>query len=103
MPVLRKRVLVAPISMLPLNGPKAIHTFKIIAGVHWTIDPPKDSGLGKGEPVDEHGYIKISSENFPEPNQNLKWVNDVLDRMICEANVRVCCSMTRCPPRMSWV
>ena len=87
--VLRKRVLVAPLSQLPLNGPKAIHNFKIIAGVHWLIEPPKDSGVGKDEPKDEHGYVKISSENFPEPNQNLKWANDVLDRMIREANVRL--------------
>ena len=88
MPVLRKRVLVAPVSKLPLNSPKAVHNFKIIAGVHWTIDPPKDSGVGREEPKDDHGYVKISSENFPGPNQNLKWANDVLDRMICEANVR---------------
>jgi small subunit ribosomal protein S35 len=89
MPVLRKRVLVAPISSLPLNSPKAIHSFKVIAGVHWTVDPPKDSGVGKDEPKDEHGYVKISSEHFPEPNQNLKWANDALDRMIREANVRL--------------
>jgi small subunit ribosomal protein S35 len=87
MPVLRKRVLVAPISKLPLNGPKAIHNFKTISGVHWTIDPPKDSGVGKDEPMDEHGYVKISSEGFPKPTQNLKWASDVLDRMIHEANV----------------
>jgi len=87
MPVLRKRVLVAPVSKLPLNDSKAVHNFKIIAGVHWTIDPPKDGGVGKDEPKDDHGYVKISSESFPEPNQNLKWVNDVLDRMIHEANV----------------
>jgi len=89
MPVLRKRVLVAPVTKLPLNGPKAIHNFKIIAGVHWTIEPPKDSGVGKDELKDQHGYVKISSENFPEPNQNLKWANDVLIRMIREANVRL--------------
>jgi len=89
MPVLRKRVLVAPVSELPLNGPKAVHNFKIIAGVHWTIEPPKDSGVGKDESKDEHGYVKIASENFPEPNQNLIWANDVLDRMIREANVRL--------------
>lgn len=87
MPVLRKRVLVAPITQLPLNGPKAIHNFKIIAGVHWTIEPPKDSGIGQDEPKDQHGYVKIASENFPEPNQNLKWVNDVLEKMIHVANV----------------
>jgi len=89
MPVLRKRVLVAPVAKLPLNGPKAIHNFKIIAGARWTIEPPKDGGIGNDEPKDQHGYVKISSENFPEPNQNLKWANDVLDRMIHEANVRL--------------
>jgi len=89
MPVLRKRVLVAPVAKLPLNGPKAIHNFKIIAGARWTIEPPKDGGIGNDEPKDQHGYVKISSEDFPEPNQNLKWANDVLDRMIHEANVRL--------------
>lgn len=94
MPVLRKRVLVAPVAKLPLNSPKAIHNFKVIAGVRWTIEPPKDSGIGKDEPKDQDGYVKISSENFPEPNQNLKWANDVLDRMIHEANVRLFCFTT---------
>lgn len=89
MPVLRKRVLVAPITKLPLNGPNAIHNFKIISGVHWTIEPPKDSGIGHDEPKDQHGYVKIASENFPEPNQNLKWANDVLEKMIRVANVRL--------------
>jgi small subunit ribosomal protein S35 len=106
MPVLRKRILVAPISKLPLSGPKAVHNFKIIAGVRCTIDPPKDGGVGKDEPKDDHGYVKISGENFPEPNQNLKWANDVLDRMIREANVRLySLSRPQSPGfhRISWI
>ena len=51
--------------------------------------PPKDAGV-PSDTVDEHGWIKLSCENFPEPGMNLKWASDTLDRLIAEANVRLC-------------
>jgi small subunit ribosomal protein S35 len=87
-PVMRKRIVVTPVSRLPLKNEAAIHKFKLLAGVRWTPDPPKDSGIGKTEEeYAEHGYIKISCEDFPEPAMNLKWASDTLDRLIEMANV----------------
>jgi hypothetical protein len=71
-----------------------MHKFKVLAGVRWTPDPPKDAGVGLNENGREHGYIKISCEDFPEPAQNLKWASDVIDRLIEEANV--CCRPSVC-------
>lgn len=45
--------------------------------------------MGLNEAGKEHGYIKISCEDFPHPAQNLKWASDVIDRLVTEANVRV--------------
>ncbi len=45
--------------------------------------------MGLEEKVDEHGYIKISCEDFPEPGMNLKWISDVFDRLIEQAHVRL--------------
>jgi small subunit ribosomal protein S35 len=83
-----KRVVVAPVAHLPLQNDVARHNFKLIAGVRWTQEPPPDSGVGVGEQGGEHGYIKISCEDFPRSAMNLKWASDVLDRLIKEANVR---------------
>jgi hypothetical protein len=76
------------------------------------MEMPKDSGLPSArhqpvfannaskstkqndvtsQPVDDvgkHGYIKISSEDFPSPDMNLKWAMDVLNKLVKEANVR---------------
>lgn len=86
-PVIRKRVIVTPVSRLPLKNDAAIHKFKLLAGPRWSPEAPKDSGLGHVEDSGAHGYIKISCEDFPEPAMNLKWASDALDRLIAEANV----------------
>lgn len=73
---------------LPLKDEAAIHKFKLLAGPRWTPEPPKDAGVSR---VDEwgNGYIKISMEDFPEAEKNLKWASDTLDKLVAEANVRV--------------
>jgi len=85
-PATSKRTIVAPIAQLPLRDNDARHKFKVLAGVRWTPDPPKDAGVGPNETERKHGYIKISCEDFPHPAQNLKWASDVIDRLIAEAN-----------------
>ena len=87
-PAAVKRVLTVAVSQLPLRDERAIHTFRLLAGVRWTPTPPKDSGIKPGESA-EYGYVKISCEDFPEPAMNLKWVSDRLDDLINEANVRL--------------
>jgi small subunit ribosomal protein S35 len=86
-PVTVKRALTVAVSQLPLKDKRAIYKFRLLAGVRWTPTPPKDSGIKLGESA-EHGYVKISCEDFPEPAMNLKWVSDRLDDLINEANVR---------------
>ena len=86
-PAAVKRALTVAVSQLPLKDERAIHKFRLLAGVRWTPTPPKDSGIKPGESA-EHGYVKISCEDFPEPAMNLKWVSDRLDDLINEANVR---------------
>jgi small subunit ribosomal protein S35 len=103
-PVTPKRTITVPISLLPLTNDTAIHNIKVIADTRWTMEPPKDTGLpqerhtpvyasDEGKTVErdviaEHGYIKISSESFPEGQMNLKWCMDTLRRLVKEANVR---------------
>lgn len=86
-PVTVKRAVTVAVSQLPLNNRHAFYKFRLLAGPRWTPTPPKDSGirLGFGENA-EHGYVKISCEDFPEPAMNLKWVSDRLDDLINEAN-----------------
>lgn len=86
-PVTVKRAVTVAVSLLPLHNNRAIHKFCLLAGPRWTPTPPKDSGIKLGENA-EHGYVKISCEDFPEPAMNLKWVSDRLDDLITEANVR---------------
>ena len=88
-----KRTIVTPVAHLPLKNDAAIHKFKLLAGVRWSPEPPKDSGIDQDEPGKEHGYIKISCEDFPRPAMNLKWASDALDRLIAEANVSNILSM----------
>jgi len=85
-PASAKRVVVSPVSQLPLRTPDAVHNIKLLAGARWSPETPRDSGVGLGEKVDEHGYIKISCEDFPEPGMNLKWISDVFDRLIEQAH-----------------
>ena len=87
-PVTVKRAVTVAVSQLPLNNKHAIYKLRLLAGPRWTPTPPKDSGIKLGENA-EHGYVKISCEDFPEPAMNLKWVSDRLDDLINEANVRV--------------
>lgn len=84
-----KRTIVTPVSRLPLKNEAAIHKFKLLAGVRWSIEPPKDGGIGLSEmeACGEHGYFKISCEDFPQSAMNLKWASDVIDRLVAEANV----------------
>jgi small subunit ribosomal protein S35 len=84
-PVTVKRAVTVAVSQLPLNNKNAMYKFRLLAGPRWTPTPPKDSGIKLGENA-EHGYVKISCEDFPEPSMNLKWVSDRLDDMITEAN-----------------
>lgn len=80
--------MVVPVAKLPLNGQQARHAIKLLAGPRWTPMAPAGSGIGRHEGSDEQGFIKISCEDYPEPGMNLKWISDVLDRLIKEANVR---------------
>lgn len=87
-PVTRKRVIVAPVGLLPLDGDEARYKLKVLAGPRWTVRPPKDGGVA---PVEDqtwgaHGYIKISIEDFPEPVQNLKFATDTLLNLCKAAN-----------------
>ena len=91
-PATERRIIVVPVAKLPLKNEKAIHKFKVLAGVRWTPDAPTDSGIAPNENGDEHGYFKISAEHFDVGAMNLKWASDTLDRLIAEANVR-CSSM----------
>jgi small subunit ribosomal protein S35 len=86
-PATAKRVIVSAVANLPLKSDAARHSLKLIAGSRWTPTRPKDSGVGSDEAGSEHGYIKISCEDFPRPAMNLKWASDALDRIITEANV----------------
>ncbi|VDB99709.1 unnamed protein product [Peniophora sp. CBMAI 1063] len=85
-PVTAKRVISVPVTYLPLRDANATHKLKVLAGVRWTSEPPKDAGFRYKEEGGEHGYIKISCEDFPEPSMNLKWASDALDRLVAEAN-----------------
>lgn len=83
-----KRVVVVAVDHLPLRTPQAIHKFKLLAGPRWTPNPPTDAGVAKGEPWG-NGYIKISCEDLPRPEMNLKWASDTLDKLVAEANVNI--------------
>ncbi|TFY84011.1 hypothetical protein EWM64_g10 [Hericium alpestre] len=83
-PATVKRAIVVPVSRLPLKDKHAVYKFRLLAGVRWTPQPPKDSGLTSEGGKD--GYIKISCEDFPRPAMNLKWASDTLDKLIDEAN-----------------
>jgi small subunit ribosomal protein S35 len=86
-PLTAKRTVVVPIAHLPLRNEVAIHRAKLLAGVRWTPDPPRDSGISTDENASKHGFIKISCEDFPRANMNLKWISDTVDKLVREANV----------------
>lgn len=86
-PVDQKRTIVVPVARLPLKDAAAVHRFKVFAGPRWSTEAPRDSGFDLSEGDDEHGYFKISCEDFPKAAMNLKWASDTLDRLIVAANV----------------
>ncbi|PAV22397.1 mitochondrial ribosomal small subunit component [Pyrrhoderma noxium] len=85
-PATAKRTVVVAVSDLPLKGAQERHTFKLLAGPRWSPTPPTDAGISPEESQSEDGFIKISCEDFPQPGMNLKWISDVLDRLVLEAN-----------------
>lgn len=85
-PATVKRSVVVPVARLPLKNEAAIHKAKLLAGVRWSIEPPKNSGVQCNSEEGKHGYIKISCEDFPRPSMNLKWISDTIDRLVAEAN-----------------
>lgn len=85
-PVTSKRAVVVPVARLPLKDEAAIHKFKLLSGVRWSTEPPRGSGLTVEEGGGEHGYVKVSCEDFPKPAMNFKWASDTLDRLLYEAN-----------------
>ncbi|ESK97989.1 mitochondrial ribosomal small subunit component [Moniliophthora roreri MCA 2997] len=84
-PVTAKRVVTVAVDDLPLKNAAAVHKFKLLAGPRWTIRPPTDGGVS-GIAEWGNGFVKISCEDFANPEQNLKWISDRLDIMIKEAN-----------------
>lgn len=87
-----KAIIVAPVSQLGLKSTAAIHKFKLLAGVRWSAEAPRDAGFSAEEVAEgckfaEEGFIKISSEHFPEVRMNAKWCSDMLDELIKRANV----------------
>ena len=86
-PLTEKRSVVVPIAQLPLRNEVAIQRAKLLAGVRWTSEPPRDSGIPADENAAKHGFIKISCEDFPQANMNLKWISDTLVKLVREANV----------------
>lgn len=85
-PATVKRTVVVPVAYLPLKNEAAIHKAKLLAGVRWSEEPPKGSGMQGGDEEAKHGYIKVSCEDFPQPSMNLKWISDVIDMLLAEAN-----------------
>lgn len=82
-----KRSVVVPVAHLPLRNEVAFHRAKLLAGVRWMPEPPRDSGISADEDAAKHGFIKIACEDFPRANMNLKWISDTLDKLVLEANV----------------
>jgi small subunit ribosomal protein S35 len=81
-----KRVLVAPLSSLPLKTPEAIQRVKLLAGPRWSPGYPGRNELVATEESKE-GYIKIAEDRFPDGRMNRKAVSDMLERLVTAANV----------------
>ncbi|KAG8778311.1 hypothetical protein FRC12_025040 [Ceratobasidium sp. 428] len=89
-PAEHKAVLVAPVSRLGLPTPEAVHKLKLLAGVRWSPTAPRDAGFSTEEAAErsefaKDGYIKISSEHFPEVRMNVKWCSDMVDELVRQA------------------
>lgn len=85
-PLTAKRSVVVPVAHLPLRNEVAFQKAKLLAGVRWNPEPPRDSGISADEDAAKHGFIKIACEDFPRANMNLKWISDTLDKLVLEAN-----------------
>lgn len=96
-PYHQKRVLVAPVSALPLKNADAIHRFKLLAGPRWSPGRPGRAELGKDaagaynleaeDKLSKDGWLKIAEERLPLGRQNRKSVSDILDKLVEAANV----------------
>lgn len=92
---MQKRSLQVPIDRLPLKDADAIHRFKLLAGPRWVppqeeLEPkiPAASGaIVKQSDAPAHGWFKMSEESFPDGRMNRKWLSDVLEKVVAEANV----------------
>ncbi|KAF8922638.1 mitochondrial ribosomal subunit protein-domain-containing protein [Mucidula mucida] len=84
-PATAKRVVTVAVDDLPLKSEDAIHRFKLLAGPRWSPRPPADGGISNLEEWG-NGYVKIACESFPDPEMNLRWASDVVNRLLKEAN-----------------
>lgn len=88
-----KRILQVPISLLPLKDDQARRRIKALAGSRWTIDTDGldwvsgEKVTANGREEEKDGFIKMSEESFPTGRMNRKWLSDVLDKLVKEANV----------------
>lgn len=96
-PLTAKRTVVVPVAHLPLRNEAAFQRAKLLAGVRWMPEPPRDSGISASEGTAKHGFIKIACEDFPRANMNLKWISDTLDKLVLEANADDEASYQRLP------
>ncbi|WOO82094.1 uncharacterized protein LOC62_04G005596 [Vanrija pseudolonga] len=95
-PYNQKRVLVAPVSALPLKTADAIQRFKLLAGPRWSPGRPGRAELGKNaagafnleaeDKLSKDGWLKIAEERLPLGRQNRKSVSDILDKLVEAAN-----------------
>jgi small subunit ribosomal protein S35 len=86
-PVSAKKTVTVPLLALPLMTPDSIHKFIVLAGVHWSPEPPKNSGIGTDEVISPLGYFRLSCERYPDGAMNLNWIMKTIDRLVKESNV----------------
>ena len=95
-PIHAKRVLLAPVSGLPLSSADAIHRLKLLAGPRWSPGRPgamefriegNDGYNGGDRELGREGWVKISEERFKNPSMNRKSASDMLERLVEAANV----------------
>ncbi|KAG1749903.1 mitochondrial ribosomal subunit protein-domain-containing protein [Suillus paluster] len=77
-PLTAKRSVVVPVAHLPLRNEVAFQRAKLLAGVRFRYSADENAA--------KHGFIKISCEDFPRANMNLKWISDTIDKLVLEAN-----------------
>jgi small subunit ribosomal protein S35 len=78
--------MVVAVNDLPLKNTMAKKRLILLAGPRWTPNPPTDAGISKYAEW-EHGFVKISCEDFQQPARNLKWISDTLNKLVERANV----------------